>query len=84
MDIPVVALAFIAGFYTVVVLVPYTLLAYLLGKYWPRIKVRHTSIQPAQIHFALKEGQTIVGVRDTTKAICLYIDTDRMDKKSYE
>jgi hypothetical protein len=84
MDIHVLALAFMAVIYTVIVLVSGNLIAYLLGKYWPRIKVRHTSIQPAQRHLALKEGQTIVGVRDTTKAICFYIDTDRMDKQSYE
>jgi hypothetical protein len=84
MDIPVVALAFIAGFYTVVVLVPYTLLAYLCGKYWRRTQVIPTSTQPAQIHFALKEGQTILGVRDMTQAVCFYIGTDVMDEKNYE
>ena len=84
MDIPVVALAFIAGFYTVVVLVPYTLLAYLCGKCWRRTKVMPTSTQLTQIHFALKEGQTIIGVRDMTKTVCFYIGTDVVDKKHYE
>ena len=84
MDIQVFAFAFIAVTYTLVVLVTGNPLVSLYGKYWRRIKVRHTSMQPAQIDFALKEGQTIVGVRDTTKAICFYIDTDRMDKQSYE
>jgi hypothetical protein len=44
----------------------------------------HTSTQLRQIHFALKEGQTIVGVRDTTKAMCFYIGADVMDEKNYE
>jgi hypothetical protein len=46
--------------------------------------VRHTATQPAQSNFALKEGQTIVGVRETTKALCFYIDTDAMDEKNSE
>jgi hypothetical protein len=58
--------------------------AYLYGKYWRRTKIMHTSTQPAQIHFALQEGQTIVGVRDTTKAICFYIGTDVLEEKHYE
>jgi len=84
MDIHVFALAFIAAIYTVIVLVPCHPFAYLWGKYRRRTQVMHTSTQPAQIPFALKEGQTIVGVRDTTKAICFYIDTDVMDEKNYE
>jgi hypothetical protein len=44
----------------------------------------HKSTQPAQIKFALKEGQTIIGVIDATKALCFYIDTDVLDEKNYE
>jgi hypothetical protein len=44
----------------------------------------HKSTQPAQIKFALKEGQTIVGVLDTSKALCFYIGADVMDEKNYE
>jgi len=84
MDIHVVALAFMAVTYTLVVLVTGHPLVSLCGKYRRRTQVMHTSTQPAQIPFALKEGQTIVGVRDTTKAICFYIDTDVMDEKNYE
>ena len=73
-----------AVIYTVIVMVSGNLIAYLLSKYWPRIKGRHTSSQPAQRHLALKEGQTLVGVSDTTKAICFYIDTDVMDEKNHE
>lgn len=84
MDIHIFALVFIAVIYTVIVLVTYTPIAYLCGKYWRRTNVRHTSMQPGQINFALKEGQTIVGVRDTTTAMCFYIGTDVMDEKNYE
>jgi hypothetical protein len=84
MDIPVFALAGIAAIYTVIVLALCPPIAYLYGKYWGRTTVMHKSTQPPQIHLALKAGQTIVGVRDTTKAICFFIDTDVMEKKSYE
>ena len=84
MDIQIFAFAFIAVTYTLVVLVTGNPLVSLWGNYGRRLKVRPTSMQPAQIHFALKEGQTIVGVRDTIKAICFYIDTDVMDEKNYE
>jgi uncharacterized membrane protein YdjX (TVP38/TMEM64 family) len=39
MDIHILALAFMAVIYTVIVLVSGNLIAYLLGKYWPQIKV---------------------------------------------
>jgi hypothetical protein len=84
MDIPVFAIAFFAAMYTVGVLVTYHPLAYLWGKFWGRTQVRHQSTQPMQRQFGLKEGQTIVGVSDTTKAICFYIDTDVMDEKNSE
>jgi hypothetical protein len=84
MDIYVFALAFIAGVYTVVVLIPYHPFTYLWGNYGRRTQVMHTSTQLGQIHFALQEGQTIVGVRDTTRAICFYIGTDVRDEKNYE
>jgi hypothetical protein len=84
MDIYVFALAFMAGLYPVVVLVSYKPMAYLFGKYWRRAKVMHTSTQRGQIHFALKEGQTILGVGDTTTAMCFYIGTDVVDEKNSE
>ena len=62
MDISVFALACIATIYTVIVLAICYPIVYLYGQYWGRTTVMHTSTQPAQIHFALKEGQTIVGV----------------------
>jgi hypothetical protein len=38
----------------------------------------------AEINFALKEGQTIVGVMDTKKSMRFYIGTDLIDQKDYE
>jgi hypothetical protein len=84
MDIHIFALVFIAVIYTVLVLLAYHPIAYLCGTYWRRTTVMHTSTQPGQIHFALKEGQTIVGVGDTTTAMCFYIGTDVMDEKNSE
>jgi hypothetical protein len=84
MDIPVFACAFIAVIFMLIGVVLDYPLAYLYGKYWRRTKIMHTSTQPAQIHFALQEGQNIVGVIDTTKVICFYIDNDRRDAKPYE
>jgi len=84
MDMQVFAFAFIAVTYTLVVLVTGNPLVSLWGNYGRRPKVMHTSTQPAPIHFALKEGQTIVGVRDTTKVMCFYIDQDTRDEKPYE
>jgi hypothetical protein len=83
MDLHVFALAFLAAIYTLVVLVTYNPLASLWGKYWGRTKVMHKSVQPAQMNFALKAGQTLVGVIDTTKVMCFYIDDDRRDEKPY-
>jgi len=49
---------------------------------------RSTAIQIspeiAEINFALQEGQTIVGVMDTKKAMRFYIGNDLMDEKTYE
>jgi hypothetical protein len=84
MDINIVALAFIAAIYTAIVLATRNPIAYLSGKHWRRTNVIHKSTLPAQINFALKEGQTIVGVIDTPKTICFYIGADVMDEKNYE
>jgi hypothetical protein len=39
----------------------------------------HTSVRPEEIRFALKAGQTIIGVLDTTRALCFYIDHEQGD-----
>ena len=84
MEMNVFALACIATIYTMIVLIPYNFLTYLLDQSRRRPKVMHTSVPPAQTNFALKEGQTIVGLRATTKALFFYIDTDIMEEKDYE
>ena len=84
MDIPVVALAFVAAIYTLIVLVLYGPLTSLRNKYRRRPKVMHQSVQPVQSNFALKEGQTLVGVIDTTKVMCFYIDHERREEKPYD
>jgi hypothetical protein len=43
----------------------------------------HQSVEPAQSQFALKAGQTLVGVLDTTKVMCFYIDDERREEKPY-
>jgi len=49
---------------------------------------RSTAIQIspeiAEINFALQEGQTIVGVMDTKKAMRFYIGNDVLDEQTYE
>jgi hypothetical protein len=60
MEITVFALACLATIYTMMVLIPYNFLTYLLDQSRRRPKVMHTSMQPAQSNFALKKGQTIV------------------------
>jgi hypothetical protein len=84
MDIPVFAFASIAVILTLIGVVVDSPLAYLYGKYRRRTKIMHTSTQPAQIHFALQEGQTLIGVRDTSKAMCFYIGNDAAEEKLYE
>ena len=84
MDIPVVALAFVTAVYTVIVLVIYDPLTSLWDRYGRRPKVVHQSVQPAQSNFALKEGQTLIGVIDTTKVMCFYIDYERREEKPYD
>ena len=84
MDINIFALAFITAIYMVIVLGACNPIAYLFGKHWQRTNVMHTSTPHAPINFALKEGQTIVGVMDTTKALCFYIGAYVIDEKNYE
>ena len=84
MDIYGCTRAFMAAIYPRIVLVTYNPIASLCGKYGRRIKDMHTSPQPGQIHFALKEGHTIVGVEDTTTAMCFHIGTDVIDEQKSE
>ena len=52
------------------------LVASKLGKAHQRTAPRGTSVPPQQSTVALKEGQTIVAVSDTTHAMCFYIGND--------
>ena len=42
----------------------------------------HTEV--GEIHFALKEGHTIVGVMDNTRAMRFYIGTDGIEGTNYD
>ena len=52
------------------------LVASKLGKTHQRMAPKRTSVPPQQSTLALKEGQTIVAVSDTTHAMCFYIGND--------
>ena len=56
--------------------------AYKLGKDQRRTDAVRKSPQPMHNIIALQEGQTIVAVSDTTKAMCFYIGNDAMDSAS--
>jgi hypothetical protein len=76
-DMSLLALAGIAILYTLLILVS---VKYNL----PSSKAVHTFPQIAESNFALKEGQTIVGVMDTTQVMRFYIDHDVRDEKNCE
>jgi len=84
MEIDILVLLFSATLYPIVILVRLHPLSSLIGTYWGRNKVTHQSTQPEKINFALQEGQTIVGVMDTTRTMCFYIGNDAMESKDYE
>jgi len=83
-EIHIFTLAFIAALYPALILVRANPISSLFGKYWGRTNVIHQSTQAEEINFALQEGQTIVGVMDTTRAMCFYIVNDAMESKDYE
>jgi hypothetical protein len=83
-ELNICALAFVAALYAVVVLSSCNPISYLLDRYGRRSKMTHTSTQAEEINVALKAGQTIVGVMDTTTAMYFYIDKDVLDGKNYE
>lgn len=63
----------------------YTLLILVVVQYkGQRSHAVYISPEIVEIHFALKEGHTIVGVMDTKKAMCFYIGTDVRDEQTYE
>ena len=58
--------------------------AYKLGKEQQRTHSVHTAVQPKKSTIGLKEGQTIVGVADTKKAMCFYISNEDMENEDGE
>jgi hypothetical protein len=76
-DTSVLLPAGIGVFYALLILVSLKLTA-------QRSKAIQISSEIAEINFALKEGQTIVGVMDTSKAMRFYIGNDVMDEQKYE
>jgi len=50
----------------------------------PRSSAVRTTAENIEIDFALSEGQTIVGVLDTTRAMCFHIGNDMRESKDYE
>jgi hypothetical protein len=62
----------------------YALLILIVVKYHVRrSNAVHISPEMAEIHFALKEGHTIVGVMDNTRAMRFYIGTNVIEEKNY-
>ena len=56
--------------------------AYKLGKGQSQTDAARKSPQPMNNMIALKEGQTIVAVSDTTKAMCFHIGNEAMDSSN--
>ena len=74
MDTSVLLPVGIGVFYTLLILVSVRLTA-------QRSTAVHISSAVAEIPFALREGHTIVGVMETTKAMRFYIGNDVMDEQ---
>jgi hypothetical protein len=53
--------------------------AYKLGKEQHRTRSVPTAAHPQKSIIGLKEGQTIVGVADTKKAMCFYLSNEDME-----
>ena len=77
MDTSVLLPAGIGVFYALLILVSLKWTA-------QRSKAVHIGSEIAEIHFALKEGHTIVGVMDTKKAMRFCIGNDVLDEQKYE
>ena len=84
MALTLLAFVYLAALYLIIILVTWQRGIPSVGTSWGRRNVLHTSVQPAEIPFTLKEGQTIVGVLGTTRALCFYIDHERRDDKTYK
>ena len=64
----------------------FSTLLVLVSLKWTAQRNKAIQISPeiAETNFALKEGQTIIGVMDTKNAMRFYIGNDVMDEKTYE
>ena len=68
-------------------LIIYLLTLYLVAILVLRHRIRRQkqeSTPGTEVRFALREGQTIVGVGDTTKGVDFYIGDYVMDEKYYD
>ena len=81
MDTSVLLPAGIGVFYTLLVLVSILVSLKLTAQ---KSKAIQVGSEIAEINFALQEGQTIVGVMDTKKAMRFYIGNDLRDEQKYE
>ena len=81
MDASLLLPAGIGVFYTLLVLVSILVSLKLTAQ---KSKAIQVGSEIAEINFALQEGQTIVGVMDTKKAMRFYIGNDVMDEKTFE
>ena len=77
MDTSLCIPAGVGVFYILLVLVSLKLTA-------QRSKAVHIGSEIAEINFALREGQTIVGVMDTKNVMRFYIGNDVLDEQKHE
>ena len=78
------AFAYLATLYLIMVLVMVHRGALKVGPLQGRRHGRHRATQGQESTFTLKDGQTILGVGETTKGMCFYIGTDLRDEQKYE
>jgi hypothetical protein len=70
-----------------VLLIAYLAALYLLAMWFLYRSLRgqnQESTSDTEVRFALKEGQTIIGVGDTTEGMSFYIDDYVMDEKYHD
>jgi hypothetical protein len=80
-DMSILLPAGIGVFYTLLILVSSLVSLKLPAQ---RSTAVHIGSEVAEIPFALREGHTIVGVMDTSKAMRFYIGNDVREENSYE
>ena len=78
------AFAYLATLYLIMVLVMVHRGALKVGPFHGRRHGGHRATQGQERTFTLKDGQTILGVGETTKGMCFYIGNDLRDEQKYE